>query len=381
MISSHRRFGIVLALLVFASIPATVSATHAAGAADNQRPSVQFTQAPAPMSSAFYAQRFSWSGTDPDGSVVSYRWAIDPSPVDTFWNNTPDTTRIWLFVASTPETPYAGPGLPQFCSDVHTVVVKSVDDLGLESPAEARPFIARNQAPGTLITSPSPSPSVFAPVPSTILVDWTGNDPDGLWSALPGYYKYKLARRETIQSALGIGMSSDPSEAQLRQYFLLEAPGFQSWDTAARESSQTRYTNLTLGGVYYFAVVGFDEALGWDPRFSRSTNVLAMQVTSVADVPGAGAMELSFAPPNPNPAHRGVTFNVTMPRGGDARLDIFDTVGRRVRALVAGRREGGRHAIAWDLMGDSGKPVPPGAYLARFMVDGEARIRRVIVMR
>lgn len=368
------RCGSVLLLAMAAWITPTVSA------ADNQRPSVQYTIAPAPLSAVHYAQQFAWSGLDPDGIVVSYRYAIDPLPVDTFWIDTPDTTRYFVFVAQTPETPYAGPGLPQFCSDPHVVVVESVDDLGLESPPEARMFTARNQAPATLLTSPPPIPSSppYLSMTSSPVFDWTGNDPDGVFTARPVRYKHALASRPMIQSALGF--SGFPTEAQLQQYFSLEAPGFASWNSSSSDTTRARFHFLQLGQYYYFAVVGFDEAGGWDPRFTRSTNVLAFRVTSTVDVSGAEAPELSLAPPSPNPAHHEVVFDFALPRGGDVRIDIFDTAGRRVRAQAIGRREGGRHALVWDLTDDSGSAVRPGAYLARVAVDGAARVRRFVVM-
>lgn len=356
----------------------TLSAGLAARAAANDRPSVQFTRAPAPLAAVYWAQQFGWLGSDPDGSVASYRWAIDPSPTDTFWVDTPDTSRFLLFIANIPETPFAAPGLPEFCSAAHTVVVKAVDDLGLESPAVARSFIARDQAPSAVISSPAPSPSIIG-VPSTILIDWSGNDPDGLFSTQPIQYKFQIASLFMIQAALG--MSTNPTEAQLQQYFSLEAPNFASWTSASRDSSHARFTNLILNQLYYFAVIAIDETYGWDPRFLRSTNVLGMQVTSVSGVPGAGGMELAFAPPSPNPAQSGVSFDFTLPRPGETRLDIFDAAGRHVRTLAAGRREAGPHSLAWNLVDDTGALVRPGAYLARFSLDGEPRIRRFVVLR
>lgn len=348
--------------------------------ADNQRPTVQFTTAPDPLSTVFYLQHFSWLGSDPDGMVVAYRWAIDPVAPDTFWNVTPDTARTLFFSASTPETPYPAPGTPMLCHDLHTVVLESVDDLGLTSAPEARTFDTRNQAPSVQIVTPTPSPTLSAQVTSSPWIDWTGTDADGVFTTRPVRYRYHLASRQMVQQALGI--STTPTATQLQQYFSLEAPGFASWNLASADSSEARYTNLTLSTTYYFGVTAFDEAGGWEPRFSRSINVLAMVVTSIADVAGNdAARELRVSSPRPNPARGDVAFDLVMPQAGSVSLDVFDTAGRRIRRLVAERWSAGSHSASWDLRDEAGAVVRPGAYLARFKVDGNVRVRRFVVMR
>lgn len=99
----------------------------------------------------------------------------------------------------------------------------------------------------------------------------------------------------------------------------------------------------------------------------------------VADVPPGGA-RFAFAPPAPNPARARATFAVTLPEAGELRLEVFDTAGRRVRALAAGPREPGTHAFAWDLRDDAGRRVAPGLYLARCAAAGEAVTRRVVAI-
>ena len=362
-----------------ALLTALMTAGPGVALAVNQRPTVQFMTAPAPMSTVFYRQHFSWLGSDPDGMVMSYRYAIDPAFPDTFWNMTPDTARTLIFLASTPETPYPSPGTPMFCSDAHTVVIESVDDLGLTSLPEPRTFTTRNQSPSVQIVTPTPNPTLSAAVTSSPWIDWTGTDADGVFTTVPVRYKYHLASRQMVQQALGI--STTPTAFQLQQYFSLEAPGFASWQVAAAESSEVRYTNLNLSATYYFGVTAFDEALGWEPRFSRSINVLAMVVTSMADVPGNdAALELGVTP-RPNPARRDVAFDLVMPRAGPISLDVFDTAGRRIRRLVAERWSAGSHSVAWDLRDEAGAVVRPGAYLARFVMDGDVRVRRFVVMR
>lgn len=74
---------------------------------------------------------------------------------------------------------------------------------------------------------------------------------------------------------------------------------------------------------------------------------------------------LWFGRPCPNPKGETSTIHFGLSRPGPLQLDIYDIAGRKVRALVDGSLDLGRHSIQWDGANNrgqkagSGDPPPP----------------------
>lgn len=62
----------------------------------------------------------------------------------------------------------------------------------------------------------------------------------------------------------------------------------------------------------------------------------------------------------------------------DARLELLDLAGRRVRTLHRGPAAAGEHALTWRGRRDDGSRVPPGVYFARFQAGDEVRVLRLV---
>lgn len=72
----------------------------------------------------------------------------------------------------------------------------------------------------------------------------------------------------------------------------------------------------------------------------------------------------------PNPSRGPATIRFSSLVSGEARVEIFDAGGRRVRSLPAGPLGTGSHEISWDGRGADGAPAAAGVYLVRVTVDG-----------
>lgn len=99
------------------------------------------------------------------------------------------------------------------------------------------------------------------------------------------------------------------------------------------------------------------------------------------DAGSAPAAGPSFAAPSPNPASGATTLAFTLAHGGDVRLELFDTAGRRVRVLHESALPPGTHRRALDLRDDDGRALPPGLYHARLAAEGRVLKRSVVVVR
>lgn len=92
----------------------------------------------------------------------------------------------------------------------------------------------------------------------------------------------------------------------------------------------------------------------------------------VDDAPEAFAL----APPVPNPARGTVTLTYDLAESGPVRLEVFDSLGRRVADVASGYAEAGRQRVTFDAGG-----LVPGAYLVRLDAGGRVLTRPLTVVR
>lgn len=81
----------------------------------------------------------------------------------------------------------------------------------------------------------------------------------------------------------------------------------------------------------------------------------------------------------PNLLQHSLRIAFDLPRGGQARLEVFDAQGRRVWAHVD-RYEPGRHTVDWDLRDRAGRTLSPGIYNYRLTAGANVAIRKMVVV-
>ncbi len=62
-------------------------------------------------------------------------------------------------------------------------------------------------------------------------------------------------------------------------------------------------------------------------------------------------------------------------------LAIYAVDGTRVRTLVEGMREAGRHEVSWDGRDDTGRSVAAGTYFARVVAGDLNQIRKMVLVK
>ncbi len=160
------------------------------------------------------------------------------------------------------------------------------------------------------------------------------------------------------------------------------------------------YDNLRIAGVQYTGTYGTSSEtaqlvyLG----FTFETINVAAQRTNVMEsvlryfdiIVGIEADEpiildefrLSQNYPNPfNPTTAIEYFIPTSNRGQTVYLDIFNTLGQRVRTLVKEKQTPGAYNIEWDARDDAGLPVASGVYFYQLRVGELSESRKMILMR
>ena len=91
---------------------------------------------------------------------------------------------------------------------------------------------------------------------------------------------------------------------------------------------------------------------------------------------GAGTTAWAFRLAYPNPSGPGKSVRLPLvvpPVGGEARIEIVNNIGQRVRRMDLGTLAPGTPIIQWDGRNDAGREVAPGAYTA-WLIAGSTRI-------
>ncbi len=94
-------------------------------------------------------------------------------------------------------------------------------------------------------------------------------------------------------------------------------------------------------------------------------------------------LRTALAPARPNPFAAGtaITFTLSGRAAGAARLEIFDTAGRRVATLLDGAARPGSHTAVWSGRADGGAVVGGGVYFARLTTPDGALSRKLVLLR
>ncbi len=250
----------------------------------NQRPSVRITAGAttSDTTGVDYKVNFRWNGTDTDGVVTRFEYAVDDTVSENAWSRTAEFSRDFLFEASLPD-PNDSSGV-RF-SQWHTLHLRGVDNEGAVSPPVRQFFNARTVAPTSYIARPTglgPRPSLQ----QTFIVEWGGEDLD---SSEPGKepiaWEYKLVYVGNIVV--------DPAEAFVDSLhrannLFLDGAGLRdqtSWVRVPGDIRNVRINNLSPGRYLAFGVRAVDEAGVIEPELEIGRNMLAFSVSGEPSEP------------------------------------------------------------------------------------------------
>jgi hypothetical protein len=240
----------------------------------NQRPTVELTAAPVSTAdTAWYSYKMNWSGSDADGRVDRFEYAIDP-PVPTETAPNPET--LWVSTAKNEQQlffqaskAYFDPKRGWRSNDFHTFVVRAVDNAGLVSAPKSRAFYSYTIAPVVFISNPLPSKLISRLVTPAVRISWQGRDEDGVFTQKPVKYKYRLFKVGDPEFDFNKAQSYPDS---LRMFYAER--NWAGWDSVGGDTTFVQYTQLTPRTPHLFVVIGFDEAGAYSPEFSLETNML-----------------------------------------------------------------------------------------------------------
>lgn len=122
-----------------------------------------------------------------------------------------------------------------------------------------------------------------------------------------------------------------------------------------------------------------DHANGSD-EMTREHAIHVSGTTSVDE--GARPLRSVLHRVGPNPSAGSVLMRLTIAPGEAVDLEVFDTVGRRVRTLARSDRRAGDREVLWDRRDERGRRLGAGLYLIRMSTsEGARQEARVVLLR
>ncbi len=83
----------------------------------------------------------------------------------------------------------------------------------------------------------------------------------------------------------------------------------------------------------------------------------------------------------PNPFNPETTIKYALPQASDVELVVYNSLGQKVRTLVAEHQGVGRYAFTWDATNDRGHAVSSGIYLYRLRAGEFAQVRKMLLLK
>lgn len=153
---------------------------------------------------------------------------------------------------------------------------------------------------------------------------------------------------------------------------------------SSKENIEMSWDNTTFGNnsiPLYLYDVGKNEvvdmrennSIKFSPAVSQQFKIYyGIDIKDIA--PDALIMNLPF----PNPFRESTEFRFALPGVNDSyrvELELFNSLGQRMRTLARGTYTSGRHSLTWNGQGDDSEKVASGLYFYKMVVDGkESRV-------
>jgi hypothetical protein len=103
--------------------------------------------------------------------------------------------------------------------------------------------------------------------------------------------------------------------------------------------------------------------------------------SSSSPEPVSSLPAVSLSQNEPNPAGPSTTIRLRLSNASEARLDIYDATGRKVRTLHEGPLTAGTHELRWNGLDDQGNGVAAGVYFYRLKAGAYEQSRRMTFIR
>lgn len=253
----------------------------------NELPHTQTTHAPLENNLV----HFYWTGNDPDGSVIGYRWRLsdngqagfidEPDTLGLPWNFITVTDSVFAVSADQPAPREPEDTGPRIFFGVHTFWIKAVDNLGAEDPTPAQVTSTTTTEAPEIVVAVSPE---VEPMPDGCLefllpasFTWTASDSDSPVGAL-------LEVRTLLVNLSDLGLDVCLTQAEYEALDPLAAvdealwSDWQEYDPQSQVQPTLDLGPQHVGGRFLFAAMARDGAGAWTEDLAWGYNVWQVEV-------------------------------------------------------------------------------------------------------
>jgi predicted outer membrane repeat protein len=161
------------------------------------------------------------------------------------------------------------------------------------------------------------------------------------------------------------------------QYVLTDAANDDDYSTLASAGPITLEPGETQ--LIAFAIVGGGNLEALQTHADAAQEAFCpIQATIDRVEPTPPVTQLLPACPNPCQRETCIRFDLAVP--GEARVNLYDPMGRLVRTLARGWHPAAQHRLSWDGRDETGQAVAAGVYFLRFEAPGRVETRRVTLL-
>jgi len=255
----------------------------------NRRPEVRITAGGSSADSAGidYKVRFNWHGTDDDGVVALYQFAIDDTVSEGAWTDTTSFSSTFPLSATVVD-----PEDPTRFMNWHAFYIRAVDNEFARSAVDTRYFNARTIAPSTRFTTPT-NLTEYPELLKTVFFEWVGEDLDSSQpDQAPVWFEYKLVE---------IGQITDTEDVIRDSLYnannilldTLTVGSKRGWVRVPASERSLTLRDLPGESSLAFAVRAIDEAGAVEPVLIKGVNFIAFVVQPQPGQPSVTIREAS----------------------------------------------------------------------------------------
>ena len=245
-----------------------------------QEPETELTFAPIENDTTSFRVHFYWNGTDLDGEVVRFYFAVDADTAQpiTQWHTTSRKDTTLLFLVD-----------PILEIRRHAFMISAVDDKGYYDKTPARRFFAAKSIPPTSQIEKGPAP--YNPlVGPNFTFEWSGIDPDGSdvgGNAPVDSFEYQLLLVGAVADT-AVPPTHDPLPfyAEDRYVSLINAgvgrtlpPPYDDWKWIGIRGLRNRFRSATPG-EYVFAERAVDLSGATEKNLRYARNIRHFTVST-----------------------------------------------------------------------------------------------------